>query len=193
MKKAVAAVLVLVLVFVTWRYWGVRSTTTESPAPPGTAAVLATAKSTSASPPPGVSAGEPVASADASTQAGQGAVPVNTPVPTAPSAPDAAETSALPPSTILDNARVAVHNYNAVYGENPVGENSEITAALRGKNPKHVNFIADDSGLRVNAQGELIDAWGTPFFFHQLSGQVMEIRSAGADRKMWTYDDLVTR
>ena len=101
--------------------------------------------------------------------------------------------SSLPPLTVLDNARVVMHNYAGVFGENPVGDNSEITAALMGKNPKQVNFISEESGLRVNDKGELIDAWGTPFFFHQLSGKVMEIRSAGEDKKMWTFDDQVTR
>jgi len=99
----------------------------------------------------------------------------------------------LPPLTVLDKARVAVHNYNSAFGENPVGTNPEITAALMGKNPKQINFITAESGLRVNENGEMVDAYGTPFFFHQLSGQEMEIRSAGEDRKMWTFDDLVTR
>jgi len=45
--------------------------------------------------------------------------------------------------------------------------------------------------LRVNAQGEMLDAWGTPLFFHQLSGHDMEIRSAGEDRQLWTVDDLI--
>jgi len=88
---------------------------------------------------------------------------------------------------------VAVHNYNSAFGENPVGTNPEITATLMGKNPKGINFITPDSGLRVNENGEMVDAYGTPFFFHQLSGQEMEIRSAGEDRKMWTFDDVVTR
>lgn len=101
--------------------------------------------------------------------------------------------SALPPLTVLDHARVVMHNYCSVFGENPVGTNPEITAALMGKNPKHVNFITPEMGLRVNGNGEMVDAWGTPFFFHQLSGKEMEIRSAGEDRKMWTFDDLVTR
>jgi hypothetical protein len=107
--------------------------------------------------------------------------------------PAASEVQNLPPLTILDKARVAVHNYNSAFGENPVGTNPEITAALMGKNPKQINFITPDSGLRVNEKGEMVDAYGTPFFFHQLSGQEMEIRSAGEDRKMWTFDDLVTR
>ena len=98
----------------------------------------------------------------------------------------------LPPATVLDKTRVVIHNYHAAFGENPVGTNPEITAALKGKNPKQINFV-EDSGLRVNEKGELIDGYGTPFFFHQISGQEMEIRSAGQDHVMWTADDLVTK
>jgi len=103
------------------------------------------------------------------------------------------EVSSLPPLTVLDNARVVMKNYGATFGENPVGTNPEITEALMGKNPKGITFVTAASGLRVNANGEMVDAYGTPFFFHQLSGQEMEIRSAGQDRKMWTPDDLITR
>ncbi len=103
------------------------------------------------------------------------------------------EISSLPPLTILDNARVVMKNYDSEFGGNPVGTNPEITEALMGKNPKGITFITPESGLRVNEQGEMVDAWGTPFFFHQVSGHEMEIRSAGQDRKMWTPDDLVTR
>ena len=105
----------------------------------------------------------------------------------------AATTPTLPPTTVLDNARVLLHNYAAQFGENPVGNNAEITAALMGKNDKQVNFLREDSGLRVNDKGELLDAWGTPFFFHQLAADRMEIRSAGEDKKLWTLDDQVTR
>jgi hypothetical protein len=98
----------------------------------------------------------------------------------------------LPPLTVLDKARVVIHNYHAAFGENPVGTNPEIAAALQGKNPKQINFLAV-SGLRLNDKGEIIDGYGTPFFFHQISGQEMEIRSAGPDRVMWTSDDLVTK
>ena len=93
----------------------------------------------------------------------------------------------------MDNCRVIIHNYNAVFGENPVGDNAEITAALTGSNPKGVNFLREDSGLKRNDKGELLDGYGTPFFFHQVSAKVMEIRSAGLDRKLWTFDDEVTR
>jgi hypothetical protein len=99
----------------------------------------------------------------------------------------------LSPFTILDNARVVIHNYHDTFGENPVGTNPEITAALTGQNSKQISFINPESGLRVNDAGELVDSWDTPFFFHQLSRDVMEIRSAGPDKKMWTADDLVTK
>ncbi len=75
-------------------------------------------------------------------------------------------------------------------GGNPVGENAEITAALSGANPLRFAFLP--RGHRaVNARGELCDRWGTPFRFHQVSGQQMEIRSAGPDRKFLTDDDAV--
>ncbi|MBL9188201.1 MAG: hypothetical protein JNK23_12020 [Opitutaceae bacterium] len=71
---------------------------------------------------------------------------------------------------------------------NPVGENAEITAALTGDNVHRFAFIP--RGHRaVNARGELTDRWGTPFRFHQISGQQMEIRSAGPDRRFLTDDD----
>ena len=73
---------------------------------------------------------------------------------------------------------------------NPVGENSEITAALSGANPLRFAFLP--RGHRaVNTHGELCDRWGTPFRFHPLSGHQMEIRSAGPDQKFGTADDAL--
>jgi hypothetical protein len=106
--------------------------------------------------------------------------------------PDTNEPPPLPPLVVLDKARVLIHNYHTAFGENPVGNNPEIAAALQGKNPKQINFLGD-SGLRLNGKGEIVDGYGTPFFFHQISGNEMEIRSAGPDKVMWTADDLVTK
>ena len=94
--------------------------------------------------------------------------------------------------TVLQNLRISFRQYASAFGENPVGTNPEITSALQGENPKHINFLRAD-GNRVNANGELVDVWGTPYFFHQLSAHDMEIRSAGPDRVMYTADDLVNR
>jgi hypothetical protein len=93
----------------------------------------------------------------------------------------------LPPATVLEQVRRIVTQYNVMFGENPVGTNEEITKALQGDNPKQIETN------RISAHGELVDPWGTPLFFHQLSAKDMEIRSAGPDKIMWTSDDLVTR
>ena len=109
------------------------------------------------------------------------------------SPPTASETPNLPAVTVMENMRSVIHLYSSRFGGNPVGTNPEITAALAGNNLKQINFIQPDSGLRIDDKGELLDPWGTPFFFHQLSATVMEIHSAGPDRKMWTPDDLVAK
>lgn len=103
--------------------------------------------------------------------------------------PDLADVA---PATALENMRTVVRQYGSMFAGNPVGTNPEITQALQGENPKHINFLKAD-GNRVNSLGELVDVWGTPYFFHQISGTEMEIRSAGPDRLMYTGDDLVIK
>ena len=97
------------------------------------------------------------------------------------------------PDVVLDHMRHAIHDYDSMFGGNPVGVNAEITAQLSGQNPKGANFIKAEDGMRINEKGELVDPWGTPFFFHQVSRTEMEIRSAGPDGAMWTSDDLVIK
>jgi hypothetical protein len=70
----------------------------------------------------------------------------------------------------------------------PFGENSEITAALLGDNPYRLPHLPRDHPA-INAAGELTDRWGTPFLFHALARDRMEIRSAGPDKKFGTADD----
>jgi hypothetical protein len=112
------------------------------------------------------------------------------PAPSGPATPT--QVAGIPPSIVLENMSRAVRQYGAMFGGNPVGTNPEITSQLGGNNPKHINFIDAAAGMRVNENGELVDPWGTPYFFHQLSGTDMEIHSAGPDKIMWTADDLVT-
>ena len=107
--------------------------------------------------------------------------------------PAAPEFTNLPPATVLENMRMVFRNYLSMFGSNPVGTNPEITQALDGGNRKQTHFLNAEDGLRINGRGELIDSWGTPYFFHQLSGTEMEIHSAGPDRVLWTSDDLVTK
>jgi len=111
-----------------------------------------------------------------------------------PSGPEVGEAdSSLPPATVLENMRTTFRQYQLRFHENPVGDNAEITRALNGGNPGQVIFVRPDDGMRVNQHGELVDNWGTPYFFHQLSRTEMEIRCAGPDRRMWTADDLALK
>jgi hypothetical protein len=92
----------------------------------------------------------------------------------------------------FDKISLMLRDYRTITGENPVGTNAEIMKSIMGGNPKGA-MLGPPEGQSVNAAGELIDQWGTPYFFHQLTRDLMEIRSAGPDRKMWTGDDLSGR
>jgi hypothetical protein len=73
----------------------------------------------------------------------------------------------------------------------PVGEdNATFVNALSGNNPKRLAFIGRDH-LAIDAQGQLLDRWGEPFFFHLIGRDELEIRSAGPDRELYTSDDLL--
>ena len=101
------------------------------------------------------------------------------------------EVTDVPPDIAIENMSRAVHQYGQMFGGNPVGTNPEFTKQLSGDNPKHINFISEAAGMRVNDDGELVDPWGTPYFFHQISGSDTEVRSAGPDKIMYTADDIV--
>jgi hypothetical protein len=88
----------------------------------------------------------------------------------------------------LSAVDAAIRSFQTVLGENPIGSNAEITAALLGNNLKQIKLELP-AGSQLNSQGEMCDRWGTPYFFHQVSATEMEIRSAGPDRRMWTGDD----
>lgn len=94
------------------------------------------------------------------------------------------------PETELGQVTFAVRDFRVAFGSNPVGSNREITRALLGDNARRAKLIPLEMAV-LNARGELLDGWGHPYFFHALSGAVMEIRSAGPDGKVFTADDLV--
>ena len=118
-------------------------------------------------------------------------------------APSTAPAAVLPPpppegaggrvvSRDFEKIKLMLRDYRTLMGENPVGTNAEIMKAITGANQKGAKLGPPD-GMSLNNFGELVDPWGTPFFFHQVSGTQMEIRSAGQDRKMWTADDIVSK
>jgi hypothetical protein len=110
--------------------------------------------------------------------------------PSAPAPPEAAPTEAdfVALENDLQHVQMMVRDYCTAVGENPIGTNSEIMKAVLGDNLKQAKIGAPE-GQSLNGKGELVDRWGSPYFFHQVSKTKMEIRSAGPDRVMWTGDD----
>ncbi len=92
----------------------------------------------------------------------------------------------------MDDVQFMLRDFRARLGENPVGTNAEIMKRVMGGNPANAR-LGPPEGQSLNDEGELLDRWGTPYFFHQISRTEMEIRSAGPDRKMYTADDIVVR
>lgn len=71
-----------------------------------------------------------------------------------------------------------------------VGDNADITAALTGTQyagQKGHIFPRQHNALRG---GQLVDRWGTPFWFHANGPGKLEIRSAGPDKQLFTPDDV---
>lgn len=80
-------------------------------------------------------------------------------------------------------------SYRRVMGKNPTGLNFEIVQALSGANLKRYAVLPPDLP-GINAKGELMDRWGTPYFFHCLTDDIIEIQSAGQDRLFGSADDI---
>jgi hypothetical protein len=198
MKRWLPAILLICAVVAVACYFATRSKTQrpQNPDVPAdsnkTVAALHNSKSPAAS---AILKESPAAPAQSNSN-----VSANAAAPTAPAKPvpyivgsvDAPPTN-IPPQIVVENMRRAIINYGSTFSGNPIGTNPEIAAALNGDNPKQIKFIDPENGLRINGQGELVDSWGTPFFFHQLSATDTEVRSAGPDKIMWTADDLVLK
>ena len=89
----------------------------------------------------------------------------------------------------FEKISLMLRDYRTLNGENPVGTNAEIMKSIMGGNPRGA-VLGPPEGMMVSGSGELLDRWGTPYFFHALTRDLMEMRSAGPDRRMWNADDL---
>lgn len=92
------------------------------------------------------------------------------------------------PAGALQAVEQLLYFYRQGLGENPVGQNEDIVAAMLGENSKRAAFLPPNSPAIKD--GKLLDPWGTPYWFHPVSRDRMEIRSAGPDRDLFTSDDL---
>jgi len=69
-----------------------------------------------------------------------------------------------------------------------MGTNEEITRKL--SDPSQMGGGAIPLNHPAMMHGQLVDRWGSPWFFHQQSSNVIEVRSAGPDHKLFTDDDV---
>lgn len=88
--------------------------------------------------------------------------------------------------TLVENLLFSFHS---VFNEFPYGDNAELMAAFSGGNARKIAFVIPET-VPLDSEGRLIDRWGTPFYFHRLSGAEIEVRSAGPDGVHWTVDDF---
>jgi hypothetical protein len=116
------------------------------------------------------------------------------PLPGSPILKNYARESQPPQQDLTDLSRALGNFALLVKGDQPIplGANEEIAAALRGKNKTQMRFLPDDAPC-FNAQGQLVDRWQMPLFFHAMDRNRIDIRSAGPDKQMWTADDIHRR
>ncbi len=70
----------------------------------------------------------------------------------------------------------------------PLGDNRDIARALAGGNRRGLVLVpTNDPAFR---DGQLVDPWGTPYWFHPRAPDAIDIVSAGPDRKLFTGDDV---
>lgn len=194
------AVLIGAIILLVAVEWGAKPV--ESPPPPPAAPQTGSNATT----PPSSSAASPsqgVAPTPASAPAPVVVEPGPTPTraffatPTAPPPPeersalaDALNTPATTGRQDLEIVASVLSAFTDHFRELPIGNNAEITAALAGDNTRGIALLPADHPA-INAQGELVDRWGSPYFFHQIGEGLMQIRSAGPDRRLYSDDDLI--
>ncbi|MDB6139411.1 MAG: hypothetical protein JWO94_2483 [Verrucomicrobiaceae bacterium] len=93
------------------------------------------------------------------------------------------------PSRDLEIVNEFVTLYSRAFQGNPIGLNEDITAVLTGHNPRKGVLFPPNNPMIVN--GQIVDHWGTPYWFHPYTSTQMEIRSAGPDKNLFTADDIV--
>lgn len=84
-----------------------------------------------------------------------------------------------------------LETYARATGGQPTGDNTDITAALTGTQFPGQKGRVFPRQHRAVKDGQLVDRWGVPFWFHPNSGNSMEIRSAGPDKQLFSPDDVI--
>ena len=86
----------------------------------------------------------------------------------------------------VDNFRLLNKHIDARF----YSANEDIAELFLGKRGASHPFVSEGAAV-LDETGRLIDRWQTPLHFHLQSEGVLDIRSAGPDRELFTEDDVV--
>ncbi|MDZ4288314.1 MAG: hypothetical protein U0984_10160 [Prosthecobacter sp.] len=176
MKRAVVILACLgigIAVFFLVRQSAPESARQQSPAAPGGQ------QTTAVTPPPGDGPSPSVSQAELASRGSPLAGQLN--------APDA------PPDQDVVVLRDLIRQYLSALQRRPgppIGDDADLVRALSGRNPLKLTVIPGNHPA-INAEGRLLDRWGTPYLIHARSSQSYEVRSAGPDKRLFTADDFV--
>jgi len=81
--------------------------------------------------------------------------------------------------------------YRRATGTYPVAEDNRNMMHILTGGQNELGGVFPRKHDRINQRGELVDGWGTPFYFHCISSTHIEIRSAGPDAELYTPDDII--
>ncbi|WP_198141261.1 hypothetical protein [Verrucomicrobium spinosum] len=84
---------------------------------------------------------------------------------------------------------VLLESYRRSLGSVPTGMNDQVVAALQGGNLRGL-VVFPSQHVALSPKGELLDRWGTPYWFHAQSSKQMTVISAGPDKQFGTPDDV---
>lgn len=93
-----------------------------------------------------------------------------------------------PPERELEIIQDLLSQHNRALGPGTFGDNNDVTRALVGDSGDGIWLPRTSPRIR---NGELLDRWGTPYWFHANGDSNIEIRSAGPDKNLFTSDDLI--
>lgn len=89
----------------------------------------------------------------------------------------------------LENLDSILNLYRWAYRQYPVGDNEDVIAQLTGRNPMKIVVIPPDHPA-ISPDGQLLDRFGNPYFFHAISESKMDVWSFGPDGIIGTQDDV---
>lgn len=93
-----------------------------------------------------------------------------------------------PPEREVEILHELLAMHQRALGPGSFGDNGDVTQALVGTSASGVWLPRQSPRIR---EGQLLDRWGTAYWFHANDSQQIEIRSAGPDKVLFNSDDIL--